>query len=447
MIKIALIEPPYQFYRRSSLNDLLLPLLWMMCLGTYLKEMIGKELSIEYLDGQILGLQKILGKLKESKPQFIGLCPKYSSYENTLIIARAAKKLGSKVIMGGPHADPLAKEILLNRGSFSTDYCVDAVIRGDGEKALYEYIIGENPVLIKNLVFTSGGKIIENPKEYLNLDKLPVIDRDLINPEPYLHLLKKKNPKWKMVWPVFSHKGCFYGNLKGQGCIFCGGDKNLRLKSPAIFWREIDSLVKRYRAAFVVNLADALPLDMRSSWFNEFYTTSTLCKKKPRLRLRTLPHFINPQTVKTLKKLNVYGVRLPVTDFYPGCAASSFGGYNKKKLEDFCYPFKLLNQAGIIVTTYFMPGAFYEKEEDSRKILELSRLLKKLKNIHIVSSRGHFPFPGSKGWQMFLEKTGDKYRNRDLINWKEVGPDWVKHFSDPKLMPMIKSIKDKIPNV
>jgi len=446
MRKITLIEPPYLFYRNVSVfGHTALPLLWMMCLSTYLKERMGKNISVEYLDGQILATEKILNKLKEFKPHFVGLCPKYSSYSNALVIARAAKKLGSRVIMGGPHAGPLAKEILLNRGPDSEDYCVDVCIRGDGEKALYEYMRGKDPLKIKNLVFSQDGRIVENPVEYLNLDELPIINRDLIDAKPYFRLFKREN--LKDLWPVFTHKGCFYGTAGNSGCIFCGGDKKLRLRSPELFWREVNMLVEVYKASIVINLADALPLDARFSWFQEFYAFSKLCKKKPLISLRTLPCFINTKIVKVLKEWNVRLVRLPVTDFYPGCSFGLFKNYDAWYLKTFVQPFELLNKAGITIETYFMPGAFNESREDLENISKLGRLLSKIKNVHILSARGHLPLPGSRGWQMLLKKTGDKYKNKDLINWRKVGLDWIKYFSDPKLIPMIESIRDKIPNV
>lgn len=447
MIKVTFIEPPYSFYGQGSLYNTPLPLLWMETLGTYLKKMADNQITINFLDGQILKLEQMLKELNKIKPQFVGLCPKYSSYKNALIIARAAKKLGARIVMGGSHADPLAKEILLNRGSFSADYCVDVIIRGDGEKAFYEYIFGNDLSKIKNLVFVKDGEIIENPIEYLNLDKMPIIDRDLINSAPYFHLLKQKNQKREMVWPVFTHKGCFYGSFKSQGCIFCGGDKNLRLKPPLDFWKEIDCLVKKYNAGCVANFADGFPVDVNSVWFREFYKAASFCRKKPKLILRTLPLFINVQTVKILKELNVETVRLPITGLHPGCACNSFGKYSTKKLEELCSPLKLLSQAGIRVVTYFIPGAFREKEDDFKKILEISRILSKLKNVYILFSRGHLPFPGSKGWQILLEKTGGKYQNQDLIDWQEVGRDWMRHFSNLKLAPLIKLIGDTVPNV
>jgi radical SAM superfamily enzyme YgiQ (UPF0313 family) len=444
MKKIILIEPPYQFFRKVTINGFSLPLLWMMCLSTYLKERMGKNISIEYLDGQILTTEQILKQLEKSKPDFVGLCPKYSSYANALIIARAAKKLGSRVIMGGPHAGPLAKEILLNRGPDSEDYCVDVCIRGDGEKALYEYMQGKDPLKIKNLVFSQNGRIVENPVEYLNLDELPMINRDLIDVKPYFRLFKRENLK---AWPVFTHKGCFYGTAGNSGCIFCGGDKKLRLRSPELFWREVNMLVEVYKASMVTNLADALPLDAQFSWFQEFYAFSKLSKKKPLIKLRTLPRFIDTKTVEVLKEWNVCLVRLPVTDFYPGCAFGSLKNYDARYLKTFVQPFELLSKAGITIETYFMPGAFNESREDLENISKLGRLLSKIKNVHILSARGHRPFPGSRGWQMLLKKTGDKYKNKDLINWREVSLDWIKYFSDPKLMPKIESIRDKIPNL
>jgi len=293
MIRVVFIEPTYSVRRTVYKHKMSFPLLWALALGTYLKEKIKSNLDIKVLDGQLLTVDQILQKIKKIKPDFIGLCPKYTSYENSLIIARIARKLGAKVIMGGPHVSFLAKEILLNRGPQSDDYCVDACVYGDGEKAFYEYIIGKNLSSIKNLVFVKNKRIIENPKEDLDIDLFPTIDRNLIDTEKYFRLNQLHN----RIFPVYSHRGCFSGSsTDNKGCIFCGGDKKLRHRQPINFWKEIDHLVKKYKAEVVFNSADGMPLNEESDWFREFCNVANFCKNKPRLILRTLPHFINSKT-------------------------------------------------------------------------------------------------------------------------------------------------------
>lgn len=332
MVKITFVEPPLNVYKRSSWPVVAVPLLWMLVLGTYLKKMMGQNISISVLDGQILNLEQILKGLRKIKPHFVGLCPKYYSYPNALNISRLAKELGAKVVLGGPHTSFLAKEILLNRGPVSSDYCVDVCVYGDGKKAFYEYIIGKDLSKIKNLIFVKNGKIVKNSREYLNLDELPTIDRDLIDVNPYFRLSKRILPaaSRSRIFAVYSHKGCFYGNLNKQACVFCGGDKRLRLRSPENFWREVNNLVKKYDAEVVANLADGFPLARNSSWFQDFYRSSQICKNKPCLSLRTLPSFINKETVKILNELNVIKVRLPITNYFPGCGLSPLRSLKKK---------------------------------------------------------------------------------------------------------------------
>lgn len=446
MLRITFIEPPITVYKPGSYFKSDSPLLWMLTLMTYLKNEMVESVLFNVLDGQILGMKQILRKLKKLKPDIVGLSPKHHTYSNAVIIARAAKKLGSRVVMGGPHASSLAREILLNRGPVSEDYCVDAVVKGDGEKAFYEYVTNKNLSAIKNLVFVRKDKnvIVENPLEYLDVRRLPRINRKLINPEQYFKLHVKKGFKSRL-FPAYTHRGCFYGQVDGHGCIFCGADKILRLREPLNFWEEVKELVKNYGATRILNFADGFPLDMNLPWFREFYKVSLNYKKKPALALCTLPRFINKRTIRIMKEMNVKSLRLPFADMFPGCAIGTLSHLKKKDLEKLCTPFKLLNDAGILAATYLRPGIFRETPEDIMKIFELSRFLSSMKNIKVIFARGYLPLPGSKGWQMLLEKTGNKYKGKDLIDQREIGHDWVKNFSDANLLPELARLERSIP--
>lgn len=438
-MKIIFIEPPLDICKPSSDTNIHLPLLWVLALSSYLKLRFN-DISLHVLDGGILSLKKILKILQVSRPDFVGICPKFYSYSNALKIARVAKRVGAKVVMGGPHAGFLAQEILFNRGSYSEDYCVDACVYGDGEKAFCEYVSGKSLKEIKNLVYVDKKSgIKKNPVEYLNLtgDEFR-LDYSLVDYAPYLNSSKNK------LFPVYTHKGCFYGKPGSTGCLFCGGDKTLRLRKPEVFWEEINFLTRELKVTHVSNLADGFPLNIKMPWFKNFYKATRICPEKPIMRIRTLPFFINKESVRILNELNIRSVRLPVTDRFPGCAVGALTDLKKDDFKKILEPFNLLNEANIKTVTYFMPGIMKETGKDIRKIYELYKILKALKSVRVIFARGHKPVPGSRGWQMLLEKTGDKYKNKDLINWREVSHDWIKYFGNPELMSILRKLEKDI---
>jgi hypothetical protein len=45
---------------------------------------------------------------------------------------------------------------------------------------------------------------------------------------------------------------------------------------------------------------------------------------------------------------------------------------------------------------------------------------------------------------MILEENGEKYKNKDLIDWREFVQDCVKNFSDINLLPKLAELEKSI---
>ncbi len=265
MPKIIFIEPPPDEKmgrdQRLTCKFYFAPL-WVLALLTYLKEKIP-NIKFKIIDAwfgkfQITNPKRIEKEIKDFKPDFVGLSPLGINYSNTLKIARISKKLGAKVILGGCHATHLRKEILENRGPGSDDYCVDAVVQYDGEKALYEYIIGKDPSRINNLVYLEKGKVRENPIELLDLDLLPMPDFDLSD-------YSKKDG---FTFNIISQRGCGWQEKSG-GCVFCPRIRpKLYFKNSKKLWRAISYLNKKYNPCLIYDTAEDLLNNF--DWFPKF---------------------------------------------------------------------------------------------------------------------------------------------------------------------------------
>jgi len=420
MVKILFIEVPEDYPTlKSQLAEM--PPLWALSLGTYLKVKIP-GIRIKIIDGKYSEFKKIKAKIADYKPDFVGLGPKIQTYSNTLRISHFSKKLGAKVILGGIHATNLRREILKNRGKYSEDYCVDAIIQGDGEKALYEYISGESLSKINNLVYLSKEEEIkENPVEYLDLDSLPIINRDLVNLRK--DYFKKGQPR--MV-NIYTQKGCRWKVTPGGRCLFCSlTDSIVRLRSPEIIWQEIKYLRERYDAEIVWDGVDRF-LNSQE-WFEEFYqrSFSFFPSKRPKLIVCLRTNEINEKIAKMLKKLNVYEVMLGLES---GCPLMLVNLNKGQTINQHKNALRLLHKYNIKTRHYFVIGTPGETMETALQTLKYARNLARSKNVSATLMVKLRPYPGSRAWKMLLEKTGKKYIGKDIVSTSDIVEDWLKNF-------------------
>ena len=422
MKKILLIETPEDFSTlKSQLAEM--PPMWALTLGTYLKE-TTPGIKIKIIDGKHSELETIQTKVAGYKPDFVALGPKLQTYLNVLKISRFSKKLGAKVIFGGTHAANLRKEILKNRGKYSNDYCVDVVIQRDGEKALAEYVLGKSHSKINNLVYLDKkGEIKENPVESLNLDSLPIPDRDLVNLRK--DYFKKGQPR--MV-NIYTQKGCNWKATPSGGCLFCSlVDSTVRLRNPEIIWQEIKYLTEKYDAEIIWDGVDRF-LNSRE-WFEEFYqrSFSFFPLRKPKLIICPRTNEINEKIAKMLKKLNIYEVILGLES---GCPLTLANLNKGQTIDQHKNALKLLHKHGIKTRHYFVIGAPGETMKTALQTLKYARNLARNKNVSATLMVKLRPYPGSCAWKMLLEKTGNKYKGRDIVSTSDIMEDWLKNFCD-----------------
>ena len=148
--KILLIDPPFQKFMNFSKGGIPLGLLY---LAGELKK-TGHDINVwdsdynprghsfpfvpkiehfhEYLDNMENEnhsvWQDVVSKINELNPGVVGISMISTKYRSGLMVAKIAKDLGvDRVIVGGPHATLLPKEVLKSK-------YVDSVVRGEGER-------------------------------------------------------------------------------------------------------------------------------------------------------------------------------------------------------------------------------------------------------------------------------------------------------------------------
>lgn len=430
-LKIVLLEPEQDLYLSPHLNKggfHITPPLWALSIGTYLKKEIPNA-DLKILDCRIFPKEKLEDWIKKNKPEIAGISPKFVSYGHTLEAARLFKKYGAKVVLGGPHAANLKKEILFNRGLGSGDYCVDAVIKEDGEKAFCEYVSGKPPGGINNLIWREGEIIRENKTELLDLNSLPVADRDLFDVRRYL-----KNSDTLLV---VSQKGCSWREKSG-GCLFCSEWKNIpRFREPSKVWEEIDFLRKKYNVGTIFDCAGNFLNDL--NWVKEFWKTSRNYKNKPRFKILNRVDSIDGAVVRMLRGIGVCQLILGIESGTQESLSAFRKGITPKMVKA---KVRLLHEYGIQAFHCFVLGAPGETEETINESLEFAEGLARMPATIGLRFHPLVPLPGSLAWKMLREKTGKKYLGKDFIDWKEAAKDWVINFCKVDLRIFNNKLKE-----
>ncbi len=416
---LAIILPPSPSVPRDRVIPILggngAPLLFSASLSSFIK---GQDPSVEImvLNGCIFDLNQIFSKLQEKHPTFVGISPSFSSYFNALKIARFAKNMGSQVIFGGHYATALSREILLNRGPYSNDYCVDAIVRQDGEEALWQIVSRKPFSQIPNLAYQTKDGIIFNEIKSVDLDKLPI-------PNFSLSQTKGDHDNSKFLL-TFSRKGCLWHSKKGA-CLFCSlMHKDFRCKTASRFYQEIDTLIKEYQPKFIFDVGDNFLDD--PVWFNEFHNLYKNYFPKPKLQCYSRIDSFTSDNIDKLLDISVSRIIFGLESNDDKILKTFGKGYSEKENRK---AVELLNTSGIFSRINFVIGGINENRESLKRTFKFAEWAKKiLKNRTVFFVNFLSPFPGSRAFDLLNRKTDEKYLNQDFFNLRQLEEDWFKYF-------------------
>jgi anaerobic magnesium-protoporphyrin IX monomethyl ester cyclase len=182
----------------------------------------------------------------------VGITSDTTRIEKALRIARRAAAMGKPVVMGGPHPQFMAAEVL---GTGHVQY----IIKGEGEltfpRLLETVAAGGNPAATAGLIFRDGAKVVETPPA-------PSPDVELL-PLPARHLVDLHRYTASMngvpLTPVVTSRGC------PGGCSFCSSanffGRGWRSRSPESVLAELDELYHRYGCRGIAFVDDNFSLD------------------------------------------------------------------------------------------------------------------------------------------------------------------------------------------
>jgi radical SAM superfamily enzyme YgiQ (UPF0313 family) len=402
----------------------------MISLATTVKNNIpGSEVRI--LDGQLLSKEEIVAEIKDFSPDFVGISSTETNYPFALELARLVKYSGSRVLFGGHHASSLAKEIMFNRGPRSQDPCIDAVVCGDGEEALWRAASGDDFRRISNVVWQDeDGRVVANEMKSLDIDKTAFLDRDFVNLEEYFR--RQGEPQrpngFKRGMTIVSRKGCAWKSRSG-GCIFCNRmNKEIsNIKNPELFWREVGWLAGRYNIDFLWDVRDDFMED--KNWLENLAASRPSLDKLGRnFRFKIYARIdnINDETAALLEKLNL---PMRITIGFETGSDRMLKTMNKGySMEQVWRGLESLKKLDSRFTACFVLGCLGESAETLSETIDFAQKLSRMgANIFPQILR---PSPNSRAFDLIAKKKEPKYANQDLINTQELVKDWVADFCD-----------------
>lgn len=192
-----------------------------------------KQVQLVDADAMSMELEALSEVVKDYSPDIVGITSSTQGFQYALKTAWMIKDLSNAVVViGGPHASPLADQILKEYKPF------DVVVRGEGEFSMLG-LCREVPLdQISGISYRRDGRVIHNnPRARItNLDALPLPAYDLVDLSLYDH------PAYKIyikrIAPIISGRGCPYE------CTFCASKV---IFGTRVIYRSVNNVIEQIK--------------------------------------------------------------------------------------------------------------------------------------------------------------------------------------------------------
>jgi len=371
-MRVLLVNPPSAGVFATF--GLSLPPMGLLYLAAAL-EHAGHQVVIKDLQVEPTGLTAA----ELMAADLVGITADTTRITKALRIARQAAGLGKTVVMGGPHPQFAAAEIL------ATGH-VHYIVKGEGEVTFPRLLTalehGSAATLPAGIICMRGGELVETADgEKPEVEQLPLPARHLLDLHRYSATVAGRK-----LTPVVTSRGC------PSGCSFCSSSsffgRGWRSRSAQSVLAELDVLYQRdgFRAvAFmddnftlapqrVVEIADGIRsrgYDLK--WWN-FSRVDTIVR--------------NPAMVEAMAAAGssmVYlGIESGSNETLQGLGKNSLAGEAKRAVE-------LLQGNGIEVYASYIIGNLNESRQDVAATIDLAvRLNSNVAQFSILT-----PYPGT----------------------------------------------------
>jgi radical SAM superfamily enzyme YgiQ (UPF0313 family) len=427
-MKIVLCNPEVrQEYSHSRKG--MYPPLGLLSLATCLKKDHSGSVEVQIIDGDVEAIHKEIFR----DTDIIGFHANSFNYENCLDLAQEAKGYGAKIVLGGPHASVLWKNIMEKRPY------VDFIVVEEGEIAmslLVKHFLNNSKGSfddIPNLVYRkNGGEPTKSSKVHINTpEEMITPSRKFIKVESYIQNYRKVYTKeyisFERPLSIYSSKGCSWRDKTG-GCVFCARlEKGVRFRNIAEIWNEIRRLKEQYKTDYIWDISD----DNLNSpqWFKSFVEQRTEDLSDISFLIYSRVNRITEDIIPYLKRLNVYEVYLGIESGDDEVLRNTLKGASSRLALNAA---QRLKDAGIYYFPSFVLGLPGETEKSLGNTLNFAENLAKIGSIFRMSATILMPIPGSQVYSMLLKNPifGAELSVKDIISIKELEKLWIENYTD-----------------
>ncbi|MBM4391511.1 MAG: B12-binding domain-containing radical SAM protein [Deltaproteobacteria bacterium] len=427
-MRVMLIRPPAKHTVESevpeavSAENLSYPPLALMAIAQVLRDFSEHEVTI--LDAQLddLDYDVLEAKIREWKPDVVGVTAFTVQLVDVLRTVQTAKKAGAKyAVVGGPHVSDFPRECVGLPG-------VDAVVKGEGQKPMLDlcdaWARGDTAKGIAGTMAHPDDPVPEQDVYFSNnLDDYPVIDRTLVDYKRYYDVMGKGG----IFTTLISSRGCPYR------CTFCNTPRHrYRVSSPGRVCEEI-------KACLDLGIEEFYFVDDTFNITNQ--RVLDLCDEilKRGLKLRWTVRFrVKGVTRELLEKMKLAGCQRIQFGVEQGTEEGLLRLKKDVTVREIESAFRLCREVGINTVAYFMIGTPVERNRDD--VMDTIAYSIKL-DPDFVMFNVLTPFPGTT-----LYDEGMRDGVLDLNPWTEFMKNpredfkaqvWDEHFNRAELREML----------
>lgn len=424
-MKIVLCNPKVNLKYSHSRKGMYLPL-GLLSLATYLEINYVAEIHVQILDGDIKTIfpESLVGA------DLVGFYANSFNYGNCMKLAKKAKESGATIILGGPHATVLWKNIMKNR------IYVDYIILNEGEiplSLLVGKILGKNKLQfddIPNLVYRVNrdkNTFKTSPKTYKNSAKDMIIpSRKYINIEKYIQNYKNTYSESPIPFQrpssIYSSKGCIWRDKTG-GCVFCARlEKGVVFRDINELWRETSELKNLYNIDSIWDISDDNLND--PAWFKDYVDKRPQVLSDIGFFIYTRVNRITDDIIPYFRKLNVFEVYLGFESGDQDILKKMVKGISTDMAIQAA---RRLKDAGIYYFPSFVIGLPGESINSLENTLSFAKRLADIGSVYRMSATILWPAPGSPAFNLLLNdsKHGEWLSAQDDISIRDLEKIWI----------------------
>ena len=382
--KAQLVFPRHSLGRLANVDRIVhQPPLGLLCIASRARQECPRT-QIEVLDGRFLSDDELLRRLDAP---LVGFSTWYSNYTNAISLARRLKEIRpeTRIILGGPHATPIAERILHNNPF------VDYVLAGEGEEGFACLVRGDPMESIPGIFFRdSTGTVLSSPNGRLgqqaDLNAMPPLNLDLLRPD--YSWQSEARESGMSGFPLAGIRGCHRSQRRCEYCsIFT---KGWRHAAADKYWEHIARLHDEHGVDYFFETGDVFK--------PAFLRRLARIHPHPRIALRiySFPGFLKPSDMEYLKDVGVSDVFIgseSVLAWERTCNRSFGPGYT---VDSLLAEFESYGKAGIRVLTSFVLGLPGETEDTLARNMGFIRQVHGLNAVKECTVSILLPLPGSE---------------------------------------------------